>query len=366
MATTNGRTASQHVARIAAITLLTLGCLYVMAPFMAAILFAACVVISSWPLYQRLLDRLQQRRTLAATTMTLTLTLLVLIPIALVGYHLADNLARLFEQLRLVIDSGDVAPPSWIRNIPMVGTHVDDYLRELIGSREQMMALGRRLLEPGRHYLAVSGVVLGTGIAQMALAAFVAFFFYRDGVTLLRAVSVVMTRVMEENAPHILRTVSQTVRGVMYGLLGTALAQALVAAIGFVIAGVPAVPLLSVLVFVLSLVPVGPPLVWGGAALWLFSHGQNGWGIFMVIWGTVLISGVDNVVKPMLISRGSSLPFLLTLLGVLGGVLAFGFVGIFIGPTLLAVGYSLLSAWTGTGDEIALPSDVAGNRPRGD
>jgi predicted PurR-regulated permease PerM len=357
MAPNNGR----NVGRIAAITLLTLGCLYVMAPFMAATLFAAAVVISSWPMYQRLLRRFRQRRTLAASTMTLTLTLLVLIPIALVGYHLADNVTRLFEQLRVIIDSGEVAPPGWLRNIPMVGTYIDNYLRELIGSREQMLALARRLLEPGRHYLAVSGIVLGTGIAQMALAAFVAFFFYRDGMTLLRAITVVMGRVMGENGPHILRTVSQTVRGVMYGLLGTALAQALVAAVGFVIAGVPGVPLLSVLVFVLSLVPVGPPLVWGGAALWLFSHGENGWGIFMVIWGTVLISGVDNVVKPMLISRGSSLPFLLTLLGVLGGVLAFGFVGIFIGPTLLAVGYSLLSDWTGGGDEIALPSDRAKN-----
>jgi predicted PurR-regulated permease PerM len=357
MEPTNGR----NFGRIAAITLLTLGCLYVMAPFLAAILFAACVVISSWPLYERLLARCRQRHMLAASTMTLTLTLLVLIPIALVGYHLADNVTRLFEQLRMIIDTGDIAPPVWIRNIPMVGTYIDNYLNELIGSREQMMALGKRMLEPGRHYLAVSGIVLGTGIAQMALAAFVAFFLYRDGMTLLRAIAVVMGRVMGENAPHILRTVSQTVRGVMYGLLGTALAQALVAALGFAIAGVPGVPLLSVLVFVLSLVPVGPPLVWGGAALWLFSHGENGWGIFMLIWGTVLISGVDNVVKPMLISRGSSLPLLLTLLGVLGGVLAFGFVGIFIGPTLLAVGYSLLSDYTGGGDEIALPSDKARN-----
>jgi len=359
MPTTQEKNSGRNFGRIAAITLLTLGCLYVMAPFLGAVMFAAAVAISSWPMYQRLLRRFGQRRTLAASTMTLTLTLLILIPIALLGYHLADNLGRLFDQLRILIESGEVAPPAWIRNIPMVGTHIDDYLRELIGSREQMMALGRRMLEPGRHYLAASGLVLGTAIAQMALAAFVAFFLYRDGLTLLRAVTVVMGRVMGDSAPQIIRTVSLTVRGVMYGLLGTALAQALVAAVGFLIAGVPGVPLLSVLVFVLSLVPVGPPLVWGGAALWLFSHGENGWGIFMVIWGTVLISGVDNVVKPMLISRGSSLPFLLTLLGVLGGVLAFGFVGIFIGPTLLAVGYSLLSEWTGGGDEIALPADRA-------
>jgi predicted PurR-regulated permease PerM len=159
-----------------------------------------------------------------------------------------------------------------------------------------------------------------------------------------------MNKVIGENAASVAEVVSQTVRGVMYGVLGTALAQALVAAIGFAIAGVPAVPLLSVLVFVASIAPIGPPVVWLGAALWLFTRGEVGWGIFMLVWGALVISSVDNVVRPMLISRGSSLPFLLTLLGVLGGVIAFGFVGIFIGPTLLAVGYSLISDWTGTPD----------------
>jgi hypothetical protein len=128
-------------------------------------------------------------------------------------------------------------------------------------------------------------------------------------------------------------TVSRTVRGVMYGLLGTALAQAAVAAVGFLIAGVPAVALLSVATFLFSLIPVGPPLIWGGATIWLFNQGSTGWAIFMLVWGMFVISGVDNVVKPMLISRGSSLPFILVLLGVMGGVLAFGFVGLFIGPT---------------------------------
>ncbi len=110
-------------------------------------------------------------------------------------------------------------------------------------------------------------------------------------------------------------------------------------------------PLLGLGTFLFSLIPVGPPLLWGGAAVWLFNQGQTGWGIFMLAWGLFLISGVDNVVKPMLISRGSSLPFLLVLLGVLGGVLAFGFVGLFIGPTLLAVLYGLLRNWTGTPPE---------------
>jgi predicted PurR-regulated permease PerM len=343
--------------RIAAIVLLVLGCLYVLQPFLAAILFAAAVVISSWPMYQMLLQRMRGRRTLAALTMTLTLTLLVIIPLALVAYNLADNVGQAYEQVTGALKQGELLPPAFVRKIPLVGQWLDDYLRQLVASRENMVDFAQRMVEPARHYLLTGGIMLGTGVVQMSLAAFVSFFLYRDGHTLLRVIAVLMQKVMGEGAENVAEIVSQTVRGVMYGLLGTALAQSLVAAIGFAIAGVPAVPLLSVLVFVTSVAPIGPPVIWGGAALWLFAQGSVGWGIFMLVWGTLLISSVDNVVRPMLISRGSSLPFLLTLLGVLGGVIAFGFVGMFIGPTLLAVGYSLMSGWTGTPDVIVRQKD---------
>ncbi|ALK95825.1 membrane protein [Massilia sp. WF1] len=345
------RRPGRNTTRAAAVILLTLGCLYVLLPFLAAILFAAAVVISSWPLYLRLRQRMRGRRTLAALTMTLTLTLLIVIPLALVAWNLADNAAAALEALRR-LSAGDLETPPWVRSIPLLGEQIDLYLREILGSRDRMMEVARRMAEPARHYLVAGGLVLGTGVVQMALAAFVSFFFYRDGETLHAVIAAAVKRVMSEQAEPITDTVVQTVRGVMYGLLGTALAQSLVAAIGFAIAGMPAVLLLSALVFVSSLVLVGPPLIWGGAALWLFAQGSTGWGIFMLVWGFFAISGVDNVVRPMLISRGSSLPFLLTLLGVLGGVIAFGFVGLFIGPTLLAVGYSLMSGWTQTKNPI--------------
>ncbi|THC43342.1 AI-2E family transporter [Massilia sp. Mn16-1_5] len=342
----------RNYTRIATVVLLTLGCLWVLKPFLPAILFAAAVVISSWPLYLRLLRAMQGRRSLAALTMTLSLTLLVIIPLAIVAYNLADDVATTFGQLRYAIEHGALVPPGWVRELPFIGDTLDIYLRQLVASRDQMLELAQRMVEPARHYLMAGGLMLGTGVVQMSLAAFVSFFLYRDGHALIAVTSSMMAKVMGEGAESVSDTISQTTRGVMYGLLGTALAQALVAAIGFSMAGVPAVPLLSVLVFVTSLVPFGPPLIWGSATIWLFSQGETGWGIFMLIWGTFLISGVDNVVRPMLISRGTSLPFLLTLLGVLGGVIAFGFVGMFIGPVLLAVGYSLMSEWTGTRDPI--------------
>jgi predicted PurR-regulated permease PerM len=128
---------------------------------------------------------------------------------------------------------------------------------------------------------------------------------------------------------------------VVYGVIGTALAQGIVAGIGFAIAGAPAPMLLALLTFFLSFLPFGPPIVWIGASIWLFAMGKTGWGIFMVLYGLLVISVVDNFIKPIIISRGSKLSFIVMFIGVLGGVTAFGFIGIFIGPTLLAVGFSL-------------------------
>ncbi|MES2352592.1 MAG: AI-2E family transporter [Pseudomonadota bacterium] len=336
----------QPYTRLAAVVLLVIGCLTVLRPFLAAILFATAITISSWPLYERLLARCKQRRALAAAAMSLGLTLLIILPLALVTWNVADNASDFYDQIKAGIDSGTLVPPSWLKDIPVLGEAADTYLRKLLGSREELLNLAKNLLEPARRFLLGGGMVLGSGVAQVSLAVFVSFFLYRDGHAMLAALATGMDKLIGAQSVAVADTVSRTVRGVMYGLLGTALAQAGVAAIGFLIAGVPAVALMSVATFLFSLVPVGPPLIWGGAAIWLFNEGRTGWGIFMLVWGMFLISGVDNVVKPMLISRGSSLPFILVLLGVMGGVLAFGFVGLFIGPTLLAVGLGLLQNWT--------------------
>lgn len=341
----------QPYTRLAAVIFLVIGCLAVLHPFLAAILFAAAITISSWPLFLMLLQRCRQRKTLAAAIMTVSLVFVIIMPLILVTWNIADHAGEVVEHVRDAMADGTMEPPAWLKDIPMVGEQADAYLRKLIGSREEMVALAKRYMEPARKIVLGGGMVLGSGVAQVSLAAFVCFFLYRDGLALLAALRTGMSKIMGEHAEEVADTVSRTVRGVMYGLLGTALAQAAVAAAGFLIAGVPGVALLAVATFLFSLIPVGPPLIWGGAAIWLFNQGSTGWAIFMVVWGVLLISGVDNVVKPMLISRGSSLPFLLVLLGVMGGVLAFGFVGLFIGPTLLAVAMGLLRNWTSSVDE---------------
>ena len=172
------------------------------------------------------------------------------------------------------------------------------------------------------------------------------FFFYRDGPRLAHFVRSLVQRIMQERTGHYIELVAGTVRRVVNGVIGTAMAQAIVAFIGFSIAGVPGAIVLSALIFGLSIIPMGPPLVWAPVTAWLFFQQSYGMGVFMLFWGFVVISSVDNILKPYLISRGGNLPLVIVLLGVFGGLIAFGFIGLFIGPTLLAVGYSLLLDWS--------------------
>jgi len=335
----------EYLAQVAAVFVLVVGCYMVLKPFLAAALLAIVLCVSTWTLYLRLLRRMKGWKNLSALTMTISLSLVVILPLALVTYNLADNVTTYYDVIKKSLEAGPPEPPSWVQGIPLVGNSVDAYWHLLAINADERISLGKRLLEPTKNFLLAGGLMLGNGVAIMSLAAFICFFFYRDGITLVGYLNVAMNRIVGNHAEIVLSIINRTVRSVMYGLLGTALAQGLVAMIGFAIAGVPAVLLLGVLTAMLSLVPVGPPLVWGGAALWLFYQDSVGWGIFMLLWGFILISSVDNVVKPILISQGSDLPFTLILFGVMGGVLTFGFVGVFIGPTLLAVGYSLIQEW---------------------
>ena len=331
--------------QLAAAFILVVACFLVLRPFLAATMLAAAVCVSTWPLYSWLLRSMKGRQNIAALTMTLSLVLVLILPLALVAYNLRDNVTAFYNVLRQIVETGPSAPPDWLRGIPLLGESLSDYWHLIANNREEMDALVKRLLEPLRHYLLAGGILLGQGVLELSLTAFASFFIYRDGEVLAAFLDKAIARTAGNHAANVLDTINNTVRGVMYGLLGTALAQGFVAVVGFAIAGIPVPLLLGVATAILSLLPIGPPLIWGAVAIWLFYQGSVGWGIFMLLWGFFLISGVDNVLKPVLISRGSNLPFILVLFGVMGGLIAFGFVGIFIGPTVLAVGLSLIREW---------------------
>ncbi len=197
--------------------------------------------------------------------------------------------------------------------------------------------------EVGNWVLARSAK-LGAGIFELVLSLVLIFFFYRDGLRLQAFAHGMLQRLIGDTAQQYMDIIAGTVQRVVNGVIGTAAAQGVLATIGFLIAGVPGPLVLGLLTFVCSLLMV-PPLIWGPAVLWLFYQESYGYGVFMAIWGFFVISGVDNILKPYLISRGGNLPLVVVLLGVLGGLLSFGFIGLFLGPVLLAVVYNLISAW---------------------
>lgn len=338
-------------AQIAAIAVLVIGCFVVLRPFLAATLFSASVCLSTWPLYLQLRRTLGDRSTLAASVMSVVLVVAGLLPFALLVTTLVDDVPRAVDWTKTLIAEGAPDPPGWLAGLPLIGEPIDAQWRRLAANRDDLIELAKRLLEPARIFLVAAGAVLAGGIVQLTLSAFIGFFLYRDGEALVAVIRAGARRIAGDLADSMITTVNNTVVGVMYGIVGTALAQGIAATIGFWLAGVPSALLLGAATFLLSVVPFGPPLIWGGAAIWLFYGGHLGWGIFMLAWGGLVVSSIDNVVKPLLISRGARMPFVLVLLGVLGGALAFGFVGIFLGPVLLAVGMSLARKWTGVGAE---------------
>ncbi|MDR3323221.1 MAG: AI-2E family transporter [Zoogloeaceae bacterium] len=345
----------KQLAQISLITLLILGCLLVLYPFLAAVLFAAVVCVTTWPAYERLHRGLGRKNTLAASVMTLILVFGMLAPTILLSASLGGTVHGAVEQLHLWLPEGLSTPPVWLDQWP-AGQQIAEYWQKLTSDREELMALVRRAYEPTRAMALSSIGLVGHGILQLALVIFISFFLYRDGLAIAGMLKKAAHRLGGALGLELLQLSRSTVTGVMVGIVGTAMAQAIVALIGFVIAGVPGAILLAMATFFLSMIPVGPPLIWGGAAFWLYQQGETGWAIFMVLYGLLAISSVDNFVKPILISRSASLPILLIALGVFGGVLAFGFIGIFLGPTLLALAHVLFMRWMQQPNQDALPT----------
>lgn len=336
----------EQIVQVSAIVLLVVGSLLVLKPFLGAILAAAILCYSTWPIYRAIERWVGGRRWLAALAMTLLILFVLVVPLALIALSFRDDVPQLIENVREALAHGLPRPPEWVAGIPLVGAQLDAAWFELAESPAKLAEMLKRYSQPAREVLVQTGLIIAEGVLQFVLIAFIGYFFYRDGAALVEALRNAMNRVAGQLTERLLGIVGGTIDGVVYGIVGTGIAQALAAVIGYLIAGVPGALMLGFLTFFLSIVPAGPALLWVGAAVWLFYEDRAGWGIFMTIWGFFVISGIDNIVKPLLISRGASLPFVLVLLGVLGGVLAFGFVGIFLGPVLLAVGFNLVRNWT--------------------
>jgi predicted PurR-regulated permease PerM len=350
---------------LAVLAAVIVGCFFVLKPFMTALVWAAILCTTTWPLYLRLAARLRHRDGLAAFVMVLLLALIMLAPFLVVGATIADNAAVMARWGRDLLAAGPPDPPVWVAGLPVIGSTVAAYWTSMAHDTAQLLGVLRDYVEPVRKFLVASGASVVGAILQMTLAIFIAWFMFRDGHAIAEHIARVAQRIAGDRGIQLASVAAATVRGVVLGLLGTALVQGVVAAIGFWIAGIQAAPLLGLLTFFLSPVPVGPPLVWIPAGLWLMQIGQTGWGLFVLLWGALAVSTIDNVIKPLIISRGVDLPFVLVLLGVLGGAIAFGFIGIFLGPVLLAVGYALLMEWAASRGRIELVTPQSDTEPSG-
>jgi predicted PurR-regulated permease PerM len=327
------------------LVLLILGCILVAWPFVTAITWAGILTFSTWGLFSYLRQITGGRASLAALAMTLIIASIMVVPFLIVGQSLADNIGDVVNAIRHPFEQGPNLP-GWITDLPYVGPRIETYVNSLAHDPAARKAELQSLVDPLKRFGVRLGKSLGSGILQIILSLVICFFFYRDGDAIADRLERVATHLGGAHGHRLLEIASLTVRGVVRGFIGTAIVQGILIGLGFWAASVPGAFLLGFLAFVLGFLPFGGMLLWMPAAFWLFQQGSNGWAIFTLIWGLAVGLSADHLLKPILISRLGTTPLLIVMIGVFGGALAFGFLGIFLGPTLLAAGYSLLDEWS--------------------
>lgn len=323
---------------------LAVGCIYILTPFLKAIFLAVTLCVSTWSLFRRAENRLGHRPTAAALLMTLVIAGLLVLPLLALGANLADDVARLAAAIRSAIEQG-LPPPAWLGRVPLVGAEAE---RVWLQISQQGADLGPTLAPytgPLRDWALRQGTTLISGTLQVAFAIVLTFFLYRDGAYVESRLEWAMARLGGWRAHHVVQAAGATIKSVVNGVLGTALVQAVLLGFSFWLADVPGAVVLGAVGVVLTLLPMGLVLLWLPAALWLMSQGNTGWAVFVMAWNGLFVGSLDNILRPYLISRGIRMPMVLIFLGVLGGLLTFGIIGVFLGPVLLAVAHTLFQDW---------------------
>ena len=330
---------------IAAICLLSLTIYAIIKPFLAATLWAGILVLSTWKPYLKLVQLYRGRRALAALTMMAAFGGFLLLPVIFAASDFATVATEWGMRLRDSFSHGWPQIPDWLVSIPLVGSNIEQFWLKLGARDTETLDTIRSFISPASQFLLMLVTEIGSGMMLLAMSLFIAFFLYLDGEDLLEWIRGFMGRVAGERSTELLAVSLSSTKGVVYGFMGTALAQAMLSWFAYLIAGVPNATSLGFASFLLALLPGGPVLLGLPSAAWLYHQGEVGWSIFMVLWMLLVVSSADNVIKPLLIGKGSRLPFILILFGVLGGALAFGMLGVFIGPVLLTVFYELARSW---------------------
>ncbi|OWW21365.1 AI-2E family transporter [Noviherbaspirillum denitrificans] len=310
--------------------------------FIVPVVWALILAYATWPMYARLRRGMRGAATSSALLMTLLLTAAFVLPLlGLVGL-LQDEFVLAYQAVSGYINAGPQRLPAIIKNIPWIGERLQQIFDHLAGDpaafRTEALQLAQNWF--GQVAELVGGV--GRNAAKMGMAVLTVLFVYRDGESLLAQVQRVLRRFIGVRAEGYLDAIGATTKAVLYGLVLTALAQGTLAGLGYWAAGIHAPALLGALTALVALIPFGAPVIWGSLGVWLLMTGQTLAGIGLLLWGALVVSWVDNLIRPLVISSAAQIPFLLVLFGVLGGLGAFGLVGMFVGPVIVAV---LLAVW---------------------
>ena len=325
--------------------------LWLLRPFLGPAIWATMVVVATWPLMLRVQRILWGRRGLAVTTMTLILLLLFVVPLTVAIGTIVGNADRLVEWARMAaaFEIPEKAP-TWLAHLPLIGGALAGFWEQ--ASTAGLKGLAGKLTPYAgnvtRWFVAEVGS-LGFLLLQFLLTVIIAALMYARGEAAALLVRRFAARLAGQRGSDSVKLAGDAIRGVALGVGVTALVQSLLGGLGLAIAGVPWAGLLTALMFMLCIAQLGPVPVLVPAAIWLFWSGQTGAGIFVAVVAVVATT-LDNVVRPLLIRMGADLPLLLIFSGVIGGLLAFGLVGIFVGPVVLAVSYTLLEAWMADGE----------------
>ena len=333
---------------VAFLAAMIVGTLWIIRPFLGATIWAATIVVATWPVMLRIQAWLGGRRTLAVTAMTLMLLLVYIIPLALTVVMIVANVDQI---VAWVISLGSFAlppPPAWLERVPLVGSTLAERWREIVSAPGDVATA----LTPYARTMVGWFVSLLGGIATLAvellLIVVIAACLYARGEEAAEFACRFAHRLAGPRGERSVGLAGGAIRSIALGVVVTAIVQALLAGIGLAVAGVPFAPVLTAVTVLLAIAQIGTLPVLGPAVAWLYWKGDAGWATGLLVW-TVFVVSIDNVLRPVLIRRGADLPLLLIFAGVLGGVIGFGIIGIFIGPVVLAVTYTLLVDWMNRG-----------------
>jgi len=341
------------------IAILIAGSFWVMRPFLMPLVWAAVIVIATWPIFERLEAGLGGRHGLAVAAMAVAILLIIIAPITLAVVTIVGYIGDMSARVSTLSTLSQSAPPDWISRIPLAGEKVATRWRELaaLSADDRAAAIAPYVKTAAQWLLAKAGSI-GMTMLNFFLTVIIATILYANGLTVRKGILAFARRLAGRRGEDVAILAGKAVRGVVLGVVLTALIQAALGGAGLFLTGVPAAALLTAVMLMLCLAQLGPFLVLVPAVIWLYWSGHPVTGTVLLVI-TVVAGTIDNVVRPFLIRKGADLPLLLIFSGVIGGLIAFGVVGLFIGPVVLAVTYTLLKEWVASGTSEETPGAVA-------